>query len=159
MYPKSAIQMSHVVKLAQEISKVLTRYKKVHDQIFSLRKAVFMPNVYRGVDYLAHEQELRTLRNEIGKIQFAIAQLRSTDLTRRSGEEVRGALLRYTEALWDAVNKLQVICRNLRLEDEGVQEFTGYSTSYFRHDRVNYDDAVQHYRRWGVRLNGMFSNL
>lgn len=151
--------MSNVVKLAQEITKALTRYKRIHDQIFSLRKAVLMPNLYKGFDYLAHEQELISLRNEIGKIQVAIAQLESTDLTKRAGEEVRGALLRYTEALWDTVNKLQVICRNLRLEDEGVQEFTGYSTSYLRDDRVTYDDAIQHYRRWGVRLNGMFSNL
>lgn len=152
--------MSYVVKLAQDISKVLVRYKKVHDQVFSLRKAVLIHNLYKKeVDYLAHEQELRILRNEIGKIQAAIVQLNAADLTKRSGEEVRSALLRYTEALWEAVNKLLVICRNLRLEGEGVQEFTGYSASYLRQDRVTYDDAVQHYKRWGVRLNGMFSNL
>lgn len=154
--------MSHVVLLAQEISRVFNRYKKIHDEVFSLRKAVKIPGfhrVHKEIDLLAHEQELALLRNEIGDIQATLARISSGDLKRMSVEDLRDALLRYAEALWDTVNKLQIICRNLRLEEEGVERYTDYSRNLFRRDRVTYDDSIQQYKRWGARLNDMFANM
>ena len=154
--------MAHVVLLAQEVSRVFNRYKKIHDEVFSLRNAVKISAFHRGhreIDLLAHEQELALLRNEIGDIQATLTGISSVDLKRISVEDFCDALLRYSEALWDTVNKLQVICRNLRLEHEGVERYSDYSMEFFRRDRVTYDDSIQQYKRWGARLNDMFANL
>lgn len=154
--------MSNVLSLAQEISSIFNRYKRIHDEIFSLRKAVKIPGLSRElkeIDLLAHEQELGLLRKEIGDIQSTLARINSADFKKMSGEDLRDALLRYTEALWDTINKLQMICRNLRLENEGAWRYLDYSAALFRRDRVTYDDSIQQYRRWGERLNEMFANL
>lgn len=154
--------MSHVLLLAQEISSIFNRYKKIHDEIFSPKKAVKSPGLsgeLKEIDFLAHEQELGLLRKEIGDIQSTLARISSADFKKMSGEGLRDALLRYTEALWDTVNKLQMICRNLRLENKGAGRYMDYSTALFGKDRLTYDDSIQQYKRWGARLNEMFANL
>ena len=161
--PHRLQRRSKQIKIACDIALVAKRYRKTHQALFgfSVRKILGAEQTHKVSDLKAQEIELDLIDRESKSIYSTIADTTYNDLPRRAKTTIaiRDALLKYTEALIDTTVKLNLICRNLRREQEGESAFTHYSTHQLRQDKAVYDASVQEFRRWGTRLMELFDKF
>lgn len=150
--------MSHLIALAHEVAGIRLRYTNIHDAVFrfSLRRTLSPANSHKTADYHAHAEVLGVLQAELRDIEADLAGLCASELPIRSGKEMLSILEKYTASLADTIGKLQAICEKLCQEEEKI---TDYTTTQYALDRIAYDDAIQQYKRWGKRLDALFSTF
>jgi hypothetical protein len=153
--------MAQVIELACEVAGAFHRYQAVHRQAFRFGTlyAPRAPLAHSGIDYRSLQAELGGLERSLESSRARVLGLGAEDLTQRAAVEVRDALLSYIEALEDAIGKLGAICADLAAEREGEARAAGYRERRLAADKKAYDDAIQHYRRCGIRLNALFETF
>ena len=158
--------MEHRAKLigvACDIAHVAKRYRKIHQELFgfSVRKILQTAQPDKLKELASLGAELTSIDMESKRIQRTFGDASFTDLPKRAKTmvAVRDALLEYTEALISAAGQLNLICCNLRREQEGEMAFAHYSAHQLRQDKAVYDASVQEFRRWGTRLTELFEKF
>jgi hypothetical protein len=153
--------MSVLLKLVYDTNLLRQRYVEIHENLFrlSLGRLVRRSGASAGPDYGAQAERLGRLIQDLQSVRDQLGQLDEGKLSHRTGRELRNTLADYTVALEDSIRKLQFICeRNLK-QQQGVAAFKDYSLGDYRLDRIAYDDAIQHHKRLGLRLNQLLSNF
>jgi len=153
--------MDNPLNHAYALSSIFTRYKEIHDKVFNF--SIASPISVSGRSSLeplrAYEQELGGLRKELGVIQEQLSVLEKQKARRKTTTgEALDVVTEYTNALSETINQLQYIFRNLRLEAAGDEALIGYRENEYREDCAAYDDSIQEYRRWGLKLKAAFDN-
>jgi hypothetical protein len=152
--------MDNPLNHAYALSSIFTRYKEIHDKVFNF--SIASPISVSGRSSLeplrAYEQELGSLRKELGAIQEQLSALDKQKGQKATTGEVLKVVTEYTNALSETINQLQYIFRNLRLENAGDETLLGYRENEYREDCAAYDDSIQEYRRWGLKLKATFDN-
>lgn len=144
--------MSNLIKLLHDTAALRAEYQRLHQDLLSLsmRRLLFLvrPGARQQVDARFQHifQRLGELREEMGR-------LTPDDLAIRRGEELHQALLDFHQAFGETLGQLE------RLR----QAQAGQATSTPGKDRQSllapYDDALQHQRRMGARINDLLADL
>jgi len=153
--------MDNPLNHAYALSSIFARYKEIHDKVFKI--SILNPVGFEGRSSLeplrAYEQELVSLRKELGAIQEQLFDLEKKKARKkRTKGDVLDVVTEYTNALSETINQLQYICKNLRLENAGDRSLISYSEKEYKEDCAAYDDSIQEYRRWGSKLKAVFAN-
>lgn len=153
--------MAYVLTLAHEISRVHGKYRKVHAAIYglSLSGSLWRSALVNPERLASWENDLGAQRRKLGEIEAEINALGKSDSTKPMGKDLTATLIEYIATLSETINKLQWICRNMRLELAGDEDFRGYRETQFRLDTTDYDDSVQAYRRLGTKLNRLIKRF
>ena len=153
--------MARVFELASETSRIFEQYDAIHDEVFglSMRRLLGAVSETRHLDDAKRAQRLQMLASQIRDIQRAIGELEDSELTKRSKNLVRSALLDYAFALEESITRLLSICSSLHLEFEGRDGYAGYRENGFRSDTISYDDSIQAHKRLGAQLTDLFAKI
>lgn len=152
--------MARIVNLALEASEVLRSYSAVHDELLgtSIRRWVLVVGLRRPIDFPGLEERLMDLESKLADIRTEIAGLPEQELTKRGKDDLPVELDMYAQALARAIDKLRVICRGMDEAEKTSASRAAYTTEQLNRDKVAYDDAVQEYKRHGMRLNRLLSS-
>ena len=145
--------MADILKYTCSVREINYRYKAIHNEIFSLsvRKLVTEMFADQSDFYKKHEDGLKRLQCELMDIQTALNVLPHSELKILRGKEILLSLSNYVTALSKSINYLQKICND-------KSSLSG-SDSNLVNDKKFYDDAIQHHKHLGFRLNGLLSNF
>ena len=151
--------MSKLVKAVYDVARIRGRYLRVHDAIFHLsaRKLVRVLNLGRPKD--AHGSGTTELEQLLQRLQIAQTELENldeSDLSVRRGREIQTELADYVSALTESVQILKSISEHLRQRDTKSEL---YDPERLQGLKVDYDDAMQHHKRLGARLNTLIATL
>jgi len=150
--------MISLVTLAHRVSSIHSRYAVIHTAIFSFSLSKL--NLFfwrkREFEYCRLETELMQITGELAEARSIIAGEEELQPATTVGREFAFALDVYIIALSDTVERLQVISSHLYSDSKGLGEYRDEKT---RSDRLDYDDAVQQYKRLGERLEFLFKRL
>ena len=151
--------MARIIDLALEASEVLRGYSAVHDELLgaSMRRWASVAGLRKPIDYDGLEQRLTDLELKLADIRRELAGLPAGELTKRARDDLRITLDTYARALAGAIDKLRIICRKLGDAERPGAERVAYDTEQLNLDKVNYDHAMQEYKRQGIRLNRLLS--
>lgn len=152
--------MSRLLKLVYETSELRRRYAGIHEEMFgfSMRRIIRLGQQNER-ECRAKMQRLDDLSQALAEMRQQVAELQECDLTKRRGHEICTALQEYTQALNASVALLNTICRRLAREQKGVDGWRNYTATSLRQDRITYDDAIQHHKRVGKRLQELLSTF
>jgi len=153
--------MSVLLKLVYDTNLLRQRYIEIHENLFGLSfgRLVRLSRESAQPDFATYAERLGGLILDLQNVRDQLGRLEERKLSHRTGRELRDALADYTVALEDSIRKLQCICeRNLK-QQQGMEAFKHYSLGDYRVDRIAYDDAMQHHKRMGLRLNQLLSNF
>ena len=151
--------MARIVDLALEASEVLRSYSAVHNELLgvSIRRWAFVAGLRKPIDFPGLEKRLVDLESKLADIRTELAGLSAQELTKRAKDDLQVELDMYAQALARAIDKLRVICRRMDEAEKADADQTPYTTEKLNRDKVAYDDAVQEYKRHGIRLNRLLS--
>jgi len=148
--------MAHLVTLAHRVSRVHSRYAKIHAAAFAFSLRGRAARWGKTASHCRHEQDLSALKAELSEVMALIDGAEVLEPSTTLGREFTVALREYAVALSDALARLGRICARLCRDDTGAER---YGEVEARDDRVAYDDSIQRYRRLGHRLNTLFARL
>jgi hypothetical protein len=150
--------MISLVTLAHRVSSIHARYSGIHASIFafSLSSLHLLFWKKQKLEYCRYETELAHLIEELAEARSIIAGEEELEPATTVGREFAFALDVYIIALSDTVERLLAISSRLCRDSKGLEKYTGEQT---RSDRLDYDIAVQQYRRLGERLEFLFKRL
>lgn len=144
--------MSNLVKLLYDMAALKGDYQRLHDEIFGLsaRRLLFLlrPKARRGV-----EDRINLLISRLDALGEDMRGLTAEDLAIRRGQELRQALEVFAQALGETLRQLEA----LRLARTPSATVAGPTTG--RSPLATYDDALQHQRQLGARLNELIVDL
>ena len=150
--------MISLVTLAHRVSSIHSRYAGIHASIFSfsLSKLILLFWKKRDFEYCRYETELIQIIEELAEARSVIAGGEDLEPATTVGREFAFALDVYVIALSDTVERLLTISSHLCQDSKGLGK---YSDEQTRSDRLDYDNAVQQYKRLGERLEFLFKRL
>lgn len=153
--------MAHIINLACEITGIRSRYLRIHDSVFgfSVRRSASLLQRRAPIFYGDRERELCALKEQLVELESALARVDSDELTKRARNEVHATLVQYTGRLVATVGHLKEICRNLSLDEAAYRRSADNGESRFRHDQIHYDYSIQELKRWGAKMNDLFSSF
>ena len=152
--------MSRLLKLVYEASELRRQYAGIHEEMFGFSvRRIMRLGQQSGNECRAKMQRLDDLSLALAEMRKQLAELQECDLTKRRGHEICTALEEYTQALNASVGLLNTICRRLAREQERADGWRNYTATSFRQDRISYDDAIQHHKRAGRRLQELLSTF
>ncbi|NCA88638.1 MAG: hypothetical protein EOM92_06890 [Gammaproteobacteria bacterium] len=144
--------MSNLVKLLYDMAALKADYQRLHDEIFGLsaRRLLFLlrPKARRGV-----EDRINLLISRLDALGEDMRGLTAEDLAIRRGQELRQALEVFAQALGETLRQLEA----LRLAR--TPSATAAAPTTGRSPLATYDDALQHQRQLGARLNELIVDL
>lgn len=144
--------MSNLVKILYDMASLRTEYQRLHQDLFgfSLRRLLFMvrPGARKGVDARIHELTKRL--EELGE---DMCHLTADDLVIRRGEEIEVALKNFSLAFTETLRQLDL------LRQAEAPRWARAQGEEGRLQLAAYDDAIQHQRRMGARLNDLIAEL
>ena len=126
---------------------------------FSVSRVAHIANLHTAASYRQDLAELDDLTAALDGIRSQLADLQDDQLTKRTGWEIRDALLDYTNALHQSLHQLRKICQSRQQEKEKDGKQGRYSIKGYREERIAYDDAIQHHKRLGERLTNLLSTF
>lgn len=145
--------MTDIFKYTCDVRDVNHRYQMIHNEIFSLslRKLVTAIVSDQSVSLKNHADELYLLHGKLMDIQTDLDVLPQSELKIPRGNEILSTLSDYITALTKSIDYLQKICIEKSRSPVSDSSLTEYRTVY--------DDAIQHHKTLGVRLNGLLSSF
>ena len=150
--------MISLVTLAHRVSSIHSRYAGIHASVFSFSLSSL--NLFfwrkRELEYCRYEAELNQIKGELAEARAIIDGEEALEPATTVGREFAFALDVYIIALSDTVERLLSITGRLCRDSKGLEKYSGEQT---RADRLDYDNAVQQYRRLGERLEFLFKRL
>jgi hypothetical protein len=152
--------MARIVDLAVEASGVLRSYSSIHEELLgaSVVRWALRTGLRKSIDFSSLEKRLKGLESELADIRTELAGLSAQDLTKRGRDDVQTELDIYAQTLAHAIGKLRVICRKMGEAEATGASRAAYTTEQLNHDKIAYDDAVQEYKRHGMRLKHLLSS-
>ena len=150
--------MISLVTLAHRVSSIHSRYAGIHASLlsFSLSNLNLFFWRKREFEYCRHETELTRIIEELAEARSIIDGKEDLEPATTVGREFAFALDVYVIALSDTAERLLVISSHLCQDSKGLVR---YSDEQIRSDRLEYDNAVQQYKRLGERLEFLFKRL
>ena len=150
--------MSKLVKAVYDVAGIRGRYLHVHDAIFHLsaRKLVRVLSLGRPDAHGSGTTELGQLLQQLQAAQTELEDLDEADLLVRRGREIQTELTDYVLALTKSVTILRSISDLLQQRDTKNKLF---DSARLQGLKVDYDDAMQHHKRLGARLNTLIATL
>ena len=150
--------MISLVTLAHRVSSVHSRYAGIHASIFSFSLSKLNLFFWKKLkfEYCRYETELIQINEELAEARTIIAGEEELAPATTVGREFAFALDVYIIALSDSVERLLAISSHLCQDSKGLGK---YSDEQTRSDRLDYDNAVQQYKRLGERLEFLFKRL
>lgn len=145
--------MADILKYTCSVREINYRYKEIHNEIFSLSVRKLVSDMFsdQSDSYNKHEDRLKKLQWQLMDIQTTLSVLPHSELKILRGKEILLALSEYVTALSKSINYLQKICND--------KSCLSYSDSNLVNDKKFYDDAIQHHKNLGFRLNDLLSNF
>ena len=145
--------MTDIIKYTYNVRDVNHRYQMIHNDIFGLSVRKLAAAMVKGqsVPVIKHEDELKKLQEKLTEIQSALDTLPQSELKIRRGREILSTLSNYVAALTKSIIYLQKICND-------KNRLSG-TDSKLVNDRKLYDDAIQHHKTLGVKLNSLLSSF
>lgn len=150
--------MSKLVKIVYDVAQIRGCYLRVHEEIFQLSTRILVRVLNRGKPD-ARDREAAAIDQLVQRLENAQSELEDldeSDLSVRRGGEIRTALADYVIALTESVQFLRSISELLQQRDTKDQR---YDPDHLQGLKVNYDDALQHHKRLGARLNALIAAL
>jgi len=150
--------MSKLVKVVYEVAGVRGRYLRVHDETFHLSARKLVRVLHLGKPHTQGKAtpELDQLLQRLRTAQTELNDLGESDLSVRRGREIQTELTDYVIALTESVQILRRISELLRQRDAKDE---AYDQGHLQSLKVDYDDAMQHHKRLGARLNALIATL
>ncbi len=150
--------MISLVTLAHRVSSIHSRYAGIHASVlsFSLSKLNLFFWKNQEFEYCRYETELIQITGELEEARSIIAGEEELEPATTVGREFAFALDVYIIALSDSVERLLAITSRLCRDSKGLEK---YSDEQTRSDRLDYDNAMQQYKRLGERLEFLFKRL
>lgn len=150
--------MISLVTLAHRVSSIHSRYAGIHAAVFSFSLSNLNLLFWRKreFEYCRYEEELIQIIGELAEARSIIDGEEDLEPATTVGREFAFALDVYIIALSDTVERLLSITGRRCRDYKGLEK---YSDEQTRADRLDYDDAVQQYRRLGERLEFLFKRL
>ena len=145
--------MADILKHTFNVRDINCRYQEIHNEIFSLsvRKLAIEIFVDQKVSIKKYEDELKMLQGKLIDIQTALNVIPQSELKIRTGKEILLALSNYVTALTKSINYLQKICND-------KNSLSGSDSNLINY-KMAYDDAIQHHKNLGIRLNDLLSSF
>jgi hypothetical protein len=152
--------MARIVDLALETSEVRRHYSAIHEELLgaSIRRWAYIAGLRKRSDFQSLDKQLMDLESRLADIRAEIDGLSVLELTKRAKDDLPVELDMYAQALARAIDKLRVICRKMGEAEKSGASQAAYTTEQLNCDKVVYDDAVQEYKRHGMRLNRLLSS-
>jgi len=125
------------------VHEVLTRYIKIHNDIFksSIRRIIPIPGIFQAIDYRKHYDNL-----------FELTQELETILSKNLGNgEFPCALREFTHALFETISTLRKICEKLYKKSQG--ESNAYPKKQYDSDLKEYHSCERKHQILGESLN------
>lgn len=149
----SEMFMADILKYICNVSDVNCQYQDIHNKIFnlSIRKLVIDIFSEQSVSFKKYGDGLKMLHGQLINIQTVLNELPQSELKILKGKEILLALSDYIAALSKSINYLQEICNdknNLSGSDDNLDNY-----------KMVYDDAIQHHKHLGGRLNELLSSF
>lgn len=135
--------MNDLMLNALDVHEVLTRYIKIHNDIFksSIRRIIPIPGIFQAIDYRKHHHNLVELTNEL-----------ETIISKTIGnDEFPRALREFTQALFETISTLREICEKLYNKSQG--ESNAYPKKQYDSDLKEYYSCERKHQILGERLN------
>jgi hypothetical protein len=135
--------MNDAMRNAMEVHEILSRYIKIHNDIFksSLRRIIPIPGIFQPIDYKKHRDNLFELMQELEAIMSKIS----------GNGEFSCALQEFTQALLETISTLREICEKLFEKSQG--ELKAYPKKQYDSDLKKYHSCEQKHILLGARLN------
>ena len=145
--------MADILKYICSVRNVNYQYQEIHNDIFSLSVSKLVTEIFtdKSVTFKKHEDGLKMLYGHLMDIQTALSALPQSELKIKRGKDILLTLLNYVTALSKSINYLQKICSD-------KNSLLGSENNLVNYKMV-YDDAIQHHKILGVRLNGLLSKF
>ncbi|MCP3869408.1 MAG: hypothetical protein GY703_15155 [Gammaproteobacteria bacterium] len=152
------VSMISLVTLAHRASNIHGRYASIHASVFSfsLAQLKVMFSKSGEPEYCKHEADLNQLSKELAEARAVIDGDEELEPSTTIGREFAFALDVYIIALSDTVERLSMICGR-RCRDK--KKLESYSDTQQWADRIEYDNAVQQYKRMGMQLGSLFKRF
>ncbi len=146
--------MSNLVKLLYDMAALKGDYQQLHDELFGLspRRLLFLlrPKARQGV-----EGRIGLLIGRLEALGEDMRRLTPEDLAIRRGQELRQALESFAQALGETLRQLEM----LHVAEASAVTTAGPVLTSGRGPLAAYDDALQHQRQLGARLNELIVDL
>ena len=145
--------MTDIIKYTYSVRDVNHRYQMIHNDIFglSVRKLAVAMVKGQSASVTKYDDELKMLQEKLTDIQTVLGTIPQSELKIRRGREILLTLSKYVAALSKSINYLKKICHD--------KNSLSASDSNLVNDRKLYDDAIQHHKTLGVKLNGLLSSF
>ncbi len=152
--------MARIITLGCEVVDLRRRYSEIHDAVFgvSVRRVI---DLVKGRDRGVCEScaaKLVVLQEELRVLEAGIEALAPGHDAPRSAEPLRAPLLQYAQALLQAMQALEGICRHLTEEGARYRELSTTGPSRFNQDKIHYDYLMRDLESLGAKLNRLFSS-
>lgn len=140
--------MSDLLKYTCSVRDVNFQYQEIHNKIFRLSLRTLIIEIFedQSVSFKKHADRLKMLHEKLMDIQTGLNTLPRCELNIRRGEEIFLALSNYIIAISKSINYLQKICNDKN---------SVCSDNNLVNDKKIYDDAIQHHKKLGDKLNGL----
>ncbi len=153
-----AQDVSAARELAITVNQVLTRYIRVHDDLFtvSLRRLIPIPSVFEAIDFRAHMDSLRAIRATLDSTKTGIRHQLETAEQTGTLRSFLTALDDYIGALDTTVLALEQISRRLYQKSQNPAH---YVWEEYDHDIDEYQAAIALYYARGADLSALYRSL
>ena len=144
--------MSKLVKLLYDMASLRAEYQRLHQDLFGLstRRLLYLFRPKSGQVEMAR---IGQLNRRLQELAGEMLSLEPDDLSIRRGEDLREALNNFHLAFAKTLSNLE------RLGQARFGLSAGESDADRRSLLAAYDDALQHQRRMGARVNEIIAYL
>jgi hypothetical protein len=154
--------IDELVSLAEDVNRTLTKYIRVHDDIFgasvwtSLRRAIPIPGIFQAIPYPQHAATLAQARAALDEARQNLSYRGRRIPPGTLPSQFAAELGEYSEALNDSVSRLHEICTRFANQAAGG---AGPTWTQYQGKLQEYDRSRRHYVVLGERLNRTYKSL
>ena len=157
---RRSLWVARIITLGCDVVNVRRRYSEIHAAVFgvSVRRVI---DLVKGRDRGVCEScvvKLAGLEGELRVLEASIVGIVQEQDAPRTAEPLRAPLLQYAQALSQAIEALEGICRHLTEEGTGYREPTTIGPSPFNQEKIHYDYLIRDLESLGAKLNHLFSD-
>ncbi len=144
--------MSNLIKLLHDMASLRAQYQRLHQDLLglSVRRLLVLvrPNARQEI-----KARFEHLFERQWEMQEEMERLTAEDLTIRRGEDLYQALANFHQALGETLKRLELI------HEARSSQAKGGAGKNSQELLIAYDDALQHQRRLGARINDLLADL
>lgn len=138
----------------RQLHDLLSAFMDIHNDVFarSVRRLIPIPGIFKPIDFAGHAEDLAIIGTEIDTI---LRVFQSLEEEPRDVRQAIASVQAYSQALRDAVVRLQAICERLKAKAEGHD----YAMDEYKADVAAYHRSTNTYDSLGDDMNAAFPFL